>query len=240
MNQPATKSGRVDAVDVAHIIAFIKDPESEPVKTRLAAHIGSPQAKTVYTMFLAILCEQLVRLQSLGFKGIIAHSPATLSQNVTALFPGFTFIHQGKGNIGERINHIDEKLFGNNTVPRIFIGSDAPTLPDQHLIDAAVALGNTDTVVAPATDGGFVLLGTKRKLPDLSEVPWSQPSTLKATLRALSAGRLTTATIAPWEDIDELESLHRMLTNARQTNTNHTSAVLGMLTFSERVLGGGL
>ena len=78
-----------------HIIAFIKDPDSEPVKTRLAASIGTDHAKALYCIFLEVLREQLARLASRGFQSTIAHSPVALSASTAALFHGFEFIHQG-------------------------------------------------------------------------------------------------------------------------------------------------
>ncbi len=220
-----------------HIIAFIKDPDSEPVKTRLAASIGTDHAKALYCIFLEVLREQLARLASRGFQSTIAHSPVALSASTAALFHGFEFIHQGTGNIGERINQLDHRLFGESEAARVFIGSDAPTLPDQYLIDASLALGSTDTVLAPATDGGFVLLGTRKKLPDLSNVPWSHDTTARETLSTLRASQFSLTVIDTWEDIDDIESLRRMMTNARQTSSSHhTSGVIKMLEQCERVL----
>ena len=223
-----------------HIIAFIKDPDSEPVKTRLAASIGSDNAKALYCLFLDILAEQLARLNALGLRSTIAHSPVALSPSTAAIFHGFECIYQGTGNIGERINHIDHRLFGGADAARVFIGSDAPTLPDHYLIDASLALGSSDSVIAPAADGGFVLLGSRKKLPDLSNVPWSHETTATETMNTLRASQFSLQVIDTWEDVDDVESLRRMLTNARQTNAKHTSAVIGMLNFSERMLGDGI
>jgi rSAM/selenodomain-associated transferase 1 len=233
-----SNSEKVLDMKTTHIIAFIKDPKSEPVKTRLAAGIGSDSATILYCLFLEILAEQLARLSSLGFQSTIAHSPVALSASTTAIFHGFQFIHQGKGNIGERINHIDHRLFGESDAARVFIGSDAPTLPDQYLLDASRALRSTDSVIAPAADGGFVLLGSRKKLPNLSNVPWSHDTTASETINTLRASQFSLTVIDTWEDIDDSESLRRMLTNTRQTSSNHhTSSVIKMLELCERVVG---
>lgn len=224
-------------MSTTHIIALVKDPECEPVKTRLAAHIGQLYATTLYRMFLEILNEQLARLQLHGLPGVIAHSPHLLSQATAALFPGLKLFYQGSGNIGERLNHIDASLFEDTNTPRIFIGSDAPTLPDNLLMDASLALNTTDSVLAPATDGGFVLIGTRKKLPDLASVPWSQDTTAKATLSALQAGQLSTTLLEPWEDIDDGDSMRRMLAHLRQTKTSLSPAMLKMLGLCEHIFG---
>ncbi len=50
----------------------------------------------------------------------------------------------------------------------LVIGSDLPTLPIEHLAEAARVLsgGGADVVLGPAEDGGYYLVGLRRPAPE--------------------------------------------------------------------------
>jgi rSAM/selenodomain-associated transferase 1 len=96
--------------------------------------------------------------------------------------------------------------------PVIVIGTDCPALTGDHLRHAARALqdGN-DVVLTPAEDGGYVLIGVTRPLPELmTEMPWSTPQVMADT-RARIAGHALRAHELPmlW-DVDTPADLARL------------------------------
>ena len=94
----------------------------------------------------------------------------------------------------------------------IIIGTDAPEL-DSELLDAAIEkLASVDIVLAPARDGGYVLLGASRYHDDLlGEVPWGTPRVLELTLRNVDRLGLKYSLLAECWDVDRPEDLERYL-----------------------------
>jgi hypothetical protein len=84
----------------------------------------------------------------------------------------------------------------------IVVGTDCASLDLAVLADAAAALNQGDAVLAPAEDGGYVLLGLRRDLDVFSAMPWSTPGLLAATRTRLAAlGARATELPMQW-DVD--------------------------------------
>jgi glycosyltransferase A (GT-A) superfamily protein (DUF2064 family) len=92
--------------------------------------------------------------------------------------------------------------------PVIVIGTDVPSIKSAHIQSAIKALGAHDAVVGPSPDGGYWLVGLKRRprVPRaFASVEWSSPETLDQTLANLSG--LNVARIASLPDVDEARDL---------------------------------
>jgi glycosyltransferase A (GT-A) superfamily protein (DUF2064 family) len=50
-------------------------------------------------------------------------------------------------------------------MPLLIVGTDCPVLTPAHLQQAADALQTHDAVLIPAEDGGYVLIGLRRRCP---------------------------------------------------------------------------
>jgi hypothetical protein len=88
----------------------------------------------------------------------------------------------------------------------VVVGSDIPEVTPQHIARAFAALGAHDLVFGPATDGGYWLVGARRRpaLPAglFDRVRWSTPHALADTLAGLPAG-LRVATVDTLDDVDD-------------------------------------
>jgi glycosyltransferase A (GT-A) superfamily protein (DUF2064 family) len=94
--------------------------------------------------------------------------------------------------------------------PIVIIGTDVPGLRTAHIREAFRLLGRHDAVLGPATDGGYWLVGLKRRphvLKLFDGVRWSSPHALADTLGNL-AGR-STARVAVLSDVDTAEDFVR-------------------------------
>jgi glycosyltransferase A (GT-A) superfamily protein (DUF2064 family) len=92
----------------------------------------------------------------------------------------------------------------------VIIGTDCPSLTPQDLRRAARLLrGDCDVVLAPAEDGGYVLIGLSKACPRLFEgIEWGGSSVLRETLarsEGLKVKRLRTL----W-DVDRPRDLERL------------------------------
>ena len=107
---------------------------------------------------------------------------------------------QGGGDLGVRMQHIfDWKPPG----PVVIVGTDVPAIRPAHIAEAFRLLGRHDAVFGPATDGGYWLVGLRRR-PRVScpfaNVRWSSPHALSDTLTNLECR--TVAFVATLSDVD--------------------------------------
>jgi hypothetical protein len=100
---------------------------------------------------------------------------------------------QAPGDLGARLTRA---LRGGG----IAIGTDAPDLPRAFLIAAAAS--EADVVLAPAADGGYVLVGTRDATGLFDGIPWSTDRAFAAQrARAEALGR-SVALLPEWQDVD--------------------------------------
>ena len=89
--------------------------------------------------------------------------------------------------------------------PAIIVGSDIPDLKAAHVADGFARLGRADTVFGPAPDGGYWLVGARRRpaQPDMfRDVRWSSRHALSDTIANL-AGRYTHDLLPILADVDD-------------------------------------
>ena len=196
------------------IIIFLKYPKPGAVKTRLAHAIGIQSAariadQLIKKTFLTIrsVCEQTHFNCFIAIENSIAtrreyeqYINKHLNLDVIAL-------EQQGHTLGDRIyNAVDEVLDTHKHC--IVIGTDCPDISPGHLIAAHHTLQDHDLVVGPAHDGGYYLIGMKRKIPHLfSKINWSTSTVLKETQERAHAEGLKYSFLETLSDIDTINDL---------------------------------
>lgn len=187
------------------LVIFAKWPRAGQVKTRLAADIGGAAALNFYRNTTARLI------------GEVGHDPRwdcaiAITPDVTPPLPlwqGLPLIPQGGGNLGARMQRVFEER------PRglvVIIGSDIPGITKAHIAEAFQQLGGNDAVFGPAHDGGYWLVGQRRRphtLQLFSDVRWSSVHTLGDTLANLRSHKV--ALLDTLVDVDRGVDLERAL-----------------------------
>jgi glycosyltransferase A (GT-A) superfamily protein (DUF2064 family) len=95
----------------------------------------------------------------------------------------------------------------------IMVNGDSPTLPTTLVEQAIAALRapGDRLVLGPALDGGYCLIGLKRRHPRLFEaIAWSTPTVLATTLERAAEIGLPVTLLPMWYDVDEAEDFHRL------------------------------
>jgi glycosyltransferase A (GT-A) superfamily protein (DUF2064 family) len=196
METPSMQGGRATGCCV---VLMMKSPARS--KRRLAEHIGAPRAAEIAQRLLDCACEDLA-----AWPGRKCVAPSVADERVDAP-PADAVVVQRGGNLGERIQHVNEELIRLGFERQLYIGIDCPSLDVAYLERAAAALGDHDTVLGPATDGGVVLMGVRGRWPALAALPWST-SALFASLRAACAAAGSNAATLPClDDVDTLGDL---------------------------------
>jgi hypothetical protein len=121
---------------------------------------------------------------------------------------GFTYIAQGKGNLGSRMKRAFEAGFQKGYDRIILTGSDCPSVSREILWKALQALGRHDLVLGPAQDGGYYLIGLKRMIASLFRgIPWGTDRVLARTREQADRGGLGTFLLQTLADVDRPEDL---------------------------------
>lgn len=124
---------------------------------------------------------------------------------------------QGAGDLGVRLERAARSSAGNGVARLAIVGSDAPLLPLPTIETAFEALEAHDAAIAPAADGGYVLLALAvRRVPPPSlrrlfaGIPWGTGRVLHATRAAARAAGISLAELPPHWDVDRPADLTRL------------------------------
>lgn len=200
---------------------FAKQPVPGQVKTRLSPPLSAAEAAELYAVSLR---ETLDRCQAAGLAPVLFY--AGDRDYFQATFPGVELLPQVDGDLGRRMHDALRQLLAPATCRgAALIGSDSPDLPLEVLRGAFAALATHDCVVAPATDGGYVLIAMRRLCRELFEqVPWSSSEVLMVTRSKARQAGVRYQEIPGWEDVDDLPSLHRLLKRSPRSQTARFAA----------------
>jgi rSAM/selenodomain-associated transferase 1 len=139
------------------LLVFARLPQPGKVKTRLIPALG-PGAAAVLS---ARMIDQAVRTAVAAGVGPIflygvPHADAAFFRGMRKRY-GVRLRGQGRGDLGDRMYRALRRHRR-----AVLIGSDCPALKPEDLRTAACALDQVDVVLAPAEDGGYALIGTRR------------------------------------------------------------------------------
>ena len=158
---------------------MVKAPVAGRVKTRIAAELGVAAAVRFARHSLASL------LRRVGADGRWSTTLAVTPDIAAAsrLWPrGVPRVSQGGGDLGARMQRLFERT---PPGPLVLIGTDIPGITRAHIAAAFRLLGRHDAVFGPATDGGYWLVGVRRRprvLRPFRGVRWSTQHALADTL----------------------------------------------------------
>lgn len=184
---------------------MLKEPVAGRVKTRLARGVGAVAAAGFYR---AAVRQLLARLGQDGRWRLLLAITPDAARLTRALPQAGSRIVQGHGDLGQRMQRLLDRL---PPGPVIIIGSDVPMIRPSDIAAAFAALGGADAVIGPSPDGGYWLVGARRRprVPRaFTSVRWSAAETLSDTLRNLD--RRSVALVPTMSDVDDAGDLARL------------------------------
>ena len=182
------------------LVVMAKAPRLGQVKTRLAREIGDVAA----LHFFRRTCGDLLRKLAPDprWQTVLALTPDRAVHEVGVWPEGIPRIAQGGGDLGTRMGGLFRDL---PSGPVVIVGGDIPGITRDHIARAFEALGRADTVLGPADDGGYWLIGMKR-FPRVVEifggVRWSSEHALADTTANIERAGLTYTLVDMLNDID--------------------------------------
>jgi rSAM/selenodomain-associated transferase 1 len=190
----------------------VKTPGYSPVKTRLAAAIGTEAAEEFY--WLSAQAVGAIVRQAAGAAPELLTPYWAVAEEAALSHPDwrdFPTVYQGEGDLGARLSHVYDTLLQRHPWV-IFIGADAPQITGHVLAAAAQVLSETgDFVLGPAEDGGYYLFGGGTALPRTlwTAVPYSADDALDVFAKLLQPLR-SIQYILQMFDVDTEEDLRRL------------------------------
>ncbi|MGE4221284.1 MAG: TIGR04282 family arsenosugar biosynthesis glycosyltransferase [Alphaproteobacteria bacterium] len=177
-----------------HLVIFAKSPRLGRAKRRLAADIGSVAALRFYRTLLAQTLRRLASDPRWRTWLAVTPEPARWP-------PRPQRIGQGTGDLGRRMDRAMRAL---PPGPAVLVGADIPAIGAAPVAAAFRALGRADAVFGPAADGGYWLVGLRRRprMPvAFRGVRWSGPHALADTVANLAG--LEVWRVATLADVDD-------------------------------------
>jgi len=173
-----------------HLVVMARAPRLGAVKRRLARDLGDLAAWRFYRMTAGRLLRELSA--DPRWQTWLALTPDRAARAGRGPWPGrHTLIAQGPGDLGARMGRLLRAL---PPGPVAIVGSDIPDLRPVHVARAFRLLGRHDWVFGPAGDGGYWLIGARRRRAPprqtFAGVRWSSAHALADTLANLKGARI--------------------------------------------------
>jgi rSAM/selenodomain-associated transferase 1 len=185
-------------------------PAAGKVKTRLQAVLSPDEAAALHEAMVEHCCTML-RDSGLGVVQLWVEGDPEHTLFQRLLSSGKLQLKQQRGtDLGQRMAAIvEEGLQEYRAV--ILVGSDVPALDAGYIGAAVAALEEHDVVLGPALDGGYVLVGLRREIPELfRDIPWGTERVLQATIGVLEALACDFKALEALPDIDRPEDLRHL------------------------------
>ena len=195
----------------AAIAIVCKVPKAGTSKTRLIPRLGAERAAVLSRAFLDDVAATIERVgAAVGARGYAVCSPADDAiELATFLPPSFGYAVHTHPVLGAVLDAATADLLGHGHDCAVLVNGDSPTLPDSILVDAVATLRRPGerVVFGPALDGGYTLVGLKRREPAIfADIPWSTSAVMRHSRDRAAAIGLPAVEVAPWYDVDDAES----------------------------------
>lgn len=201
-----------------NLVLLFKSPNNS--KRRLAKQIGN-LATTAASLLLECALQDVSDWQ--GPSWFSPASPADQAWLNCRLGGSARIVSQKAGNLGERINQVDQTLRSQGIKKIMYIGADCPGLNLVYLNDAAAQLEKHDVVLGPSLDGGVVLMGSRHAWPALGDLRWSTNRLRDDLAKICKEYGWTPTHLQPLYDIDSASDLLTALTDLASTERSTRS-----------------
>ena len=181
------------------LIIFYRNPKIGKVKTRLAATVGNEKALDIFRK-LSMHTKEVT--EKLTFDKIVFYSD---SIDLMDMWPNATYLkalQQGE-DLGTKMKNAFVAGFETGYTSICIIGTDCYELSEGVIRQAFDELNSTDTVIGPARDGGYYLLGMKQPHTGIfKNKQWSTETVFQDTIDDLESLGLNYVKLKELGDVD--------------------------------------
>jgi rSAM/selenodomain-associated transferase 1 len=184
------------------LLIFTKNPTLGKVKTRLAKDIGPSRALKIHQ---ALVQKTQQAIAPLPFKKALFYSDFIPKDDTWSPHVDYRKVQEGK-DLGQRMEAAFDWGFSHGYRNIIIIGTDLWEINTEIIHHAFALLEKNHTVIGPAKDGGYYLLGLNKKHPEIfRNKNWGWETVLEDTLQDLKPQK--PILLAEKNDIDYLDDV---------------------------------
>lgn len=201
------------------ILVFSKAPVAGRVKTRLQPALSADQCARLQQQLIERTLKTVIDSRLAPAELWCADTPAQPFFRACRDRHGLPCYRQRGADLGDRMAHALHHALSRAAFA-ILIGTDCPGLEARHLAQAAAHLANTGpfrhnakprVVLAPAADGGYVLVGSNRPVDWLfNNIDWGGPRVFRQTLAQLQKRHTEYKQLETLWDIDRPHDLKHL------------------------------
>ena len=189
------------------IIIFTKAAQAGFTKTRLIPALGKQGAANLAKKMLIHTLNQSLEAGVGPVEMCVTPPPTDSIWREFAVLGDLEYSDQGTGDLGERLSRVTQRVIDRGE-SLLIIGTDCTQLTAAHLQRAKESLHNFDSILIPATDGGYVLFGLNFFHASLFEsIKWSTDTVYAETTERLETLGRTIKIFPSMNDIDEPKDL---------------------------------
>lgn len=194
-----------------YICIFSKPPIPGKTKSRLAQVIGDANAANLAKSMLQDICQTMSLAKEAEVQ--IWHPPEYHANSFDGIISSdFSFFKQQGKDLGERMSNTFKKLLDSNMNHKVLIiGSDCITHTIENIEEVFSILNQTDVVMQPSDDGGYVLIGQSRWIPKIfNHVDWGSDKVFAQTMSQIKKHNINFKELQKSFDIDNAGDLNKL------------------------------
>jgi hypothetical protein len=208
------------------IVVLARAPVAGTAKTRLIPLLGAHGAAALQEQLIEHTLATAIAANIGGVQ--LWCSPSAQDPTLAKLADRYDIdrVTQCEGDLGERMLHASQVTLATSS-RMLMIGTDCPALTPANLQAAVNVLDGHDSVLIPAEDGGYVLLGLTRTDARLfSQIAWSNDQVLDTTRARLTQLNWRWRELPTLWDVDRPADFERLRASGliSQLNASHNDA----------------
>lgn len=194
------------------LLIFCKAPIAGQVKTRLMPALSAEQAAAAHRQLAEMTLRRAFKLPLCAVKLCCAPDARDpFFHQCASEYPLTLTVQRGR-DLGERMHNAFSDALSDYR-HALLIGCDCPSLTAEDLRQALQSLiDGHDAVIAPAEDGGYVLIGLSRPQPILFDgMPWGSERVMVDTCSRAEQGGLNLSVLPEQWDVDGISEWRRYI-----------------------------
>ncbi|HIJ55794.1 MAG TPA: glycosyltransferase [Deltaproteobacteria bacterium] len=208
---------------------FTRSPEVGKVKTRLSETLGTEVVLEIYKAFGRDVIETVKK--HTDHIRISYYPMGTVGEVREWLGEGFNYLPQKGKNLGDRMRNAFTGAFSDGFCRVVLLGADMPDLPGSIIDEAFSKLSSHPSVIGPALDGGYYLIGFQQEkfFPQaFDNIPWGTQHVLNKTLSIFKGAKQNIHILPSWQDTDDYKDLLALRKRIAEEKTiaHHSAGVL--------------
>lgn len=208
------------------LLIFVKAPSPGTVKTRLARSLGEHHAVELYKNFVF---DVLDAAEKSNYPITICCEPAAKEGAIASWLGTMRHYEKQEGaDLGEKMKAAFSRAFLAGSDAVLLVGSDIPELTASIIQSAFESLQDHDIVLGPSFDGGYYLIGFRKKsfMPQVFEgIHWSSNTVFQETMKVLAQARMRVSLLPLLRDLDTIEDLEQFFCRHANETTELTKTL---------------